>query len=308
MLVVSEIDRHNSRRMSLRILEIVFPIFAIVLAGLIYGKRFRPDMTLPNRLNMDVFIPALLFAVLTRQIHEAGSYLGLALGAALVIFGSGLLSWPIARWMRIDPKTLCPPMMFCNAGNIGLPLMIMAFGDEALPAAVVVFLVGNFFHISLGSYLLDRHSHFLRVLISPMMIAVLLAFLFSLFDIPIHDAIMKPIEMLGQICVPLMLFSLGVRLAGVDLSEWKLGLFAALLSPLTGIVIALIVLPFLELTRTQQGVLFMFGALPPAVMNFMFAEHYNQEPARVASIVLIANAFALISIPLALVYALPEFA
>ena len=300
-------SRHNNRAMSLRILEIIFPIFAIVLIGLFYGKRFSPDMTLPNRLNMDVFIPALLFSVLTRQAENAGLYLNLALAAVLVILGSGLIAWPIARLLKIDPKTLCPPMMFCNAGNIGLPLMVMAFGEEAFPAAVVVFLVGNFLHISLGSYLLDHRSHFLRVLVSPMMIAVMLAILMLVAGVQINEVIMKPIEMLGQICIPLMLFSLGVRLADVDFSEWRLGLISAILAPVIGILIVQMVIPFFEMTRMQQGVLFMFGALPPAVMNFMFAEHYDQEPAKVAAIVLIANAFALISIPLALVYALPEF-
>ena len=300
-------SRHNNRAMSLRILEIIFPIFAIVLIGLFYGKRFSPDMTLPNRLNMDVFIPALLFSVLTRQAENAGLYLNLALAAVLVILGSGLIAWPIARLLKIDPKTLCPPMMFCNAGNIGLPLMVMAFGEQAFPAAVVVFLVGNFLHISLGSYLLDHRSHFLRVLVSPMMIAVMLAILMLVAGVQINEVIMKPIEMLGQICIPLMLFSLGVRLADVDFSEWRLGLISAILAPVIGILIVQMVIPFFEMTRMQQGVLFMFGALPPAVMNFMFAEHYDQEPAKVAAIVLIANAFALISIPLALVYALPEF-
>ncbi len=293
--------------MILRILEVIFPIFAIVLIGLIYGKRFLPDMTLPNRLNMDVFIPALLFAVLTRQAEHAGLYLDLALAATLVVIGSGLIAWPIAKLRKIDPKTLCPPMMFCNAGNIGLPLMVMAFGEEAFPAAVVVFLVGNFLHISLGSYLLDHRSHLLQVLMSPMMIAVILAIVVSLSELQINEVIMKPVEMIGQIAIPLMLFSLGVRLVDIDLSEWRLGLFSAILAPVIGILIVLMVLPFFEMTKTQQGVLFMFGALPPAVMNFMFAEHYDQEPARVAAIVLIANAFSLISIPLALVYALPKF-
>ena len=293
--------------MFLRILEVIFPIFAIVLIGLIYGKRFLPDMTLPNRLNMDVFIPALLFAVLTRQAEHAGLYLNLALAAMLVVIGSGLIAWPIARLRKIDPKTLCPPMMFCNAGNIGLPLMVMAFGEEAFPAAVVVFLVGNFLHISLGSYLLDHRSHLLQVLMSPMMIAVILAIVVSLSGIQIKEVVMKPVEMIGQIAIPLMLFSLGVRLVDIDLSEWRLGLFSAILAPVIGILIVLIVIPFFEMTKIQQGVLFMFGALPPAVMNFMFAEHYDQEPARVAAIVLIANAFSLISIPLALVYALPKF-
>ena len=291
----------------MRIFEIIFPIFIIVLIGLIYGKRFSPDMSLPNRLNMDVFIPALLFSVLTRQVDHAGFYVNLALASVLVILGSGLIAWPVARWLKIDPKTLCPPMMFSNAGNIGLPLMVMTFGEQAFPAAVVVFLVGNFLHISLGSYLLDHRAHFLRVLMSPMMTAVILAIVVSVSGFEIKEVIMKPIEMLGQICIPLMLFSLGIRLSDVDLSQWRLGLLSAILAPVIGILIALMAIHFFEMTRTQQGVLFMFGALPPAVMNFMFAEHYDQEPERVAAIVLISNAFAVISIPFALVYALPEF-
>lgn len=297
--------------MSLRILEIVFPIFAIVMVGLLYARATRPDMSLPNRLNMDVFIPALLFTVITEQMQEAGAYLGLAIAATLVVLIPGLISWPLARWRGIQVKTLCPPIMFGNAGNLGLPLIVMAFGEAAFPAAVVVFLVGNFLHITLGSYLLDRNAPLWRVFCSPMMIAVLLAFVFSFIEFRLPNSVFIPIEMLGQISVPLMLFALGVRLAYVDLADWKIGLFAAVLSPISGIIAVLIALPLLSpwfsLTPIQQGALFLFGALPPAVMNFMFAEHYDQEPQRVASIVLIGNAFALISIPLALVYALPQF-
>ncbi|MFK8067973.1 MAG: AEC family transporter [Gammaproteobacteria bacterium] len=293
--------------MTLQILEIIFPIFAIVFIGLVYGKRFSPDMSLPNRLNIDVFIPALLFAVLTRHAAQAGFYLDLALAAILVVIGSGLITWPITKLLKIDPKTLCPPMMFVNAGNMGLPLMVMAFGEQAFPAAVVVFLIGNFLHISLGSYILDHRSHILDVITSPMMIAVMLAILVSVLGITLPATVMKPIELLGQICVPLMLFSLGVRLADVNFSDWRLGILATILCPLVGTLLVLILLPFFEMTKTQQGVLFMFGALPPAVLNFMFAEHYDQEPDRVAAIVLISNAFALITIPLALVYALPKF-
>jgi malate permease and related proteins len=37
--------------------------------------------------------------------------------------------------------------------------------------------------------------------------------------------------------------------------------------------------------------------LPPAVLNFMVAERYGQEPARVASIVLIGNLSSVLVIP-----------
>ena len=50
--------------------------------------------------------------------------------------------------------------------------------------------------------------------------------------------------------------------------------------------------------------LFVFGALPPAVLNFLFAERYRQEPQRVASIVLIGNLAALLFLPLALAWVL----
>lgn len=293
--------------MFLRILEVIFPIVAIVICGLYYGKCYRPDMALPNRLNMNVFIPALLFHVLIEQVAEAEQIADLAIAAALVVLGSGLLAWPISKLLKIDPKTLCPPMMFVNAGNIGLPLMVMAFGEQALAAAVVVFLVENLLHITLGTYLLDHRAKILQMLSSPMVIAVISPIVLGILGISVHSTILIPIQMLGQIAIPLMLFSLGVRLADVDMSDWRLGLFAAVLAPVLGVCLVLIVTPWFELSKVQQGVLFMFGALPPAVLNYMFAEHYDQEPLRVASIVLISNAFALISIPLALVYALPKF-
>ena len=44
---------------------------------------------------------------------------------------------------------------------------------------------------------------------------------------------------------------------------------------------------------TQQGLLLLFGCLPPAVLNFMVAEQYQQEPGKVASIVLIGNVLAI---------------
>ena len=54
----------------------------------------------------------------------------------------------------------------------------------------------------------------------------------------------------------------------------------------------------------QRGLLILFGSLPPAVLNFMVAEHYWQEPGKVASIVLIGNLAAAVLIPIGLALAL----
>jgi predicted permease len=60
----------------------------------------------------------------------------------------------------------------------------------------------------------------------------------------------------------------------------------------------------LSLDATQQGLLILFGCLPPAVLNFMVAEQFNQEPAKVASIVLIGNMMAVLFVPIGLALAL----
>ncbi len=291
----------------IRIIEITFPIFAIVAAGLFYARIFRPDMTLPNRLNMDVFIPCLLFRVLIERGGVSDLFGGLALAITLVIILSGLIALVSSKLFHIDPRSLCPPIMFANAGNLGLPLVILSFGEVALPAAVICFIVCNFFHITVGSYILNKQTNVLKIFLSPMILAVLLALILSLLKINVPKTMLEPIRMLGNICVPLMLFALGVRLMDMKLSEWKIGMLAAILAPVSGIAIVLTKIPFIELTRLEQGTLFLFGVLPPAIMNYMFAEHYNQEPSKVAAMVLFGNAFSVISIPIALVYALPRF-
>ena len=83
--------------LALRILEITFPIFSIVGVGLVYGYFFRPDMTLPNRINMNVFIPALLFATLTDKASEADLFNHLSLGITLIILLSGMIAWPLSK-------------------------------------------------------------------------------------------------------------------------------------------------------------------------------------------------------------------
>ena len=64
-------------------------------------------------------------------------------------------------------------MMFTNSGNIGLPLAVFAFGERALPAAVVLFLVENGLHFTLGTYLMDHRAPLRKVLVQPIVAATL---------------------------------------------------------------------------------------------------------------------------------------
>src|SRR5574343_623750 len=281
--------------LAVRLVAILFPIFAIVAAGFSSGSRHRPEMAVANRLNMDVFVPAVVFSAMAGKAFALADYAWLALGAFLVLAACGLLAWGAARLLGMQGKTLVPPMLFNNSGNIGLPLAVLAWGEAALPAAVIMFMVENTLHFTFGARLLDPQARLLTLWRVPVVFAAFAGLLVALFRIELWGPGLTAIKMLGDISVPLLLFSLGVRMNDVSFRDWKIPVGAAILRPLAGLLIALGVVRLLGLEGQQAAMLTVFGALPPAVLNFLFAERYRQEPETVAALVLFGNLFALLS-------------
>ncbi|MDP6190918.1 MAG: AEC family transporter, partial [Gammaproteobacteria bacterium] len=134
----------------------------------------------------------------------------------------------------------------------------------------------------------------------PMMIATLLGLALASADVQLPNTIHLPLSMLGEICIPLMLFTLGMRMLDVNFHDWRIGLTGAILCPLSGLAMAWTVPLFIDLSSEHFTALLLFSVLPPAVLNYMVAEQLQQEPQRVASIVLIGNLSAIIIIPVTL--------
>ena len=224
--------------LSLRLVEILFPIFGIVAAGYFYARHHKPEMAVANRLNMDVFVPALVFAAMAGKSFAIAAYGPLALAALFVLLGSGLLAWPVARLLKVQARTFVPPMMFNNSGNIGLPLAVLAWGEDALPAAVILFMVENTLHFSFGARLLDPGARLLTLWRVPVVFAAIAGLTVAVLKIPVWQPLVIAIKMLGDVSVPLLLFSLGVRMTDVSFREWRLATGSALLRPLAGMLIA----------------------------------------------------------------------
>ncbi|MBR7890072.1 AEC family transporter [Marinomonas sp. A79] len=287
-----------------QIFNTVFPLASIVLVAFLYARSQPTDMTVANRLNINVFCPALIFSVMSSSEFHIAQYVDLILAATVVVLGSGLLVWPLCKWLNISPKTLVPPMMFNNSGNLGIPLMILAFGESALPIAVVLFLTENLLHFTVGIYLLNPKSNPLNVVKIPMIVATILGVIWSLQGWTVMPAVKVSVDMMGQIAIPLMLFALGVRMTSVDFGQWKLGVISGFLCPLSGLIMAAIWQFTVGMSAENFAYLLIFACLPPAVLNYMVAELYQQEPHKVASIVLISNIMSLAIVPCVLFYVL----
>lgn len=283
-----------------RIAGIVVPIFLVVLVGFLYGRRHAPDMEAANRINMDVFTPFLILSVFASRPLNLGDYMPLAIGGILVTLVPGLGALALARVLKVQWKTFVPPMMFRNSGNMGLPLFLFTFGEAYMPAAVILFIVENTLHFTVGMWLLNPRTHLLLVLRNPMILAAVGGLVIAGTGLALPDWLVRSLQLLGDIAVPLMLFALGVRLVRLDLTGWRIGLVSAVAAPVLGLIVVWPLVLVLDLSPVQQGMLILFAALPPAVLNFLVAERYNQEPDQVAAMVLFSNAASILVIPLVL--------
>jgi len=197
-----------------------------------------------------------------------------------------------------------PPMMFNNCGNMGLPLAVLAYGAAGFSPMVALFTISNLLHFTLGTWIIDHDARFGSLVRNPMVVSTVLGFAFAVVQPPLPEWLTVAIKLVGDALIPMMLLSLGVRLYEATLGDWHIGVVGGIVCPLTGIAMAALLARVLGLDPTQQGLLILFGSLPPAVLNFMVAEQFGQEPGKVASIVLIGNLLAVLFVPLGLTLAL----
>lgn len=283
-----------------RIAGIMVPVLFLIAVGWLWARRHAPDLSAINRINMDVFAPALIFTALASRDFDVHENRWLLLASALIVLGSGLLAWPIARLARQPVRTFVPPMMFMNSGNMGLPVAVLAFGDAALGPAVAMFTVSNALNLTLGVRIIEPKASVGRLLRTPMNVATAAGFAVAATDLPRPEIVLRSLELLGAPMIPLLLFALGVRMTSVSLSSFRVGLLGAVVCPLTGLAAAFAIDAMLPLTGLQRSLMYIFASLPPAVMNFMLAERYARDPGRVAAIVLVGNVASVVFVPIGL--------
>lgn len=287
-----------------QIITIVGPLFIIAAVGYFYGSKVRPEMRITNQLTMDVFVPALIFHVMIQDDFYPLQYLNLMGAGVLLMLLSGVAAFICSKFFGFSWRAFVPSAMFCNWANLGLPLYVFSLGDAALGAGIMLVVAGNLLCFTLGTYIYSGKLSGFDVLKTPIIAAVILGGLLNALNVQLPQVIDIPIEMLGRIAIPLMLFSLGVRLTRVSWGDVKPGLVMAVFCPVVGVSLAVLLCEVIPMSQLHQNILVLFGALPPAVINFMLAEQYDREPESVASMVLIGNMMSVVSLPLALLYVL----
>ncbi|WP_203344751.1 AEC family transporter [Vibrio fluvialis] len=286
-----------------QVVSILFPVMALVCVGYAIGRWLKPDFRPINRINMDTFLPALVFSSLATMPLDTAQ-LPLIYASLIAVLIPGILMIPICKLGGWNFKAWAPLHMFRNSGNLAIPLFTYTFGETALSSAVLLFVVSACLHISLGLALLSKGGSFRQIFTAPVFISTVVAMLFNLSGTPVWKPLYEATALLGQAAVPVMLLSLGSQMTNMRLAGLRVGLISTAQSLTTGAVAFALIYFFIPLPTMQLQMMVLFTMLPPAVMNYLFAERFHIEPTNVASMVLLGNFLCLFTLPLLLIFAL----
>jgi predicted permease len=284
----------------LKPLSPVIPVFLLIAVGFLFAQWKKISLSSVTEIVVYLGTPSLVFGSLAgKPLHPAD--IGVLCAGTLLIFaGVGLLIRLYFLCFRFSSRGFALPALFMNAGNMGIPLALFAFGQAGFQRATLMFVIITFLQYSLGIYILNGRSNWTEIFRLPLIYAALAGLCVNLSQVKIPELLLQPVTMLGQATIPIMLISLGYRLRQVESLQLGHALGGALVRILGGFAAAGIAVYLIGAEGVNRQVLLLYGALPAAVVNFILTEKYRQDPALAASIVVLSTFLSIFTIPIAL--------
>ena len=281
-----------------KIASITLPIFTLVLVGFLYSRRVKPDLGGANKLVVDIALPILIFISLSAKSFDPISALSFTGASIVLILLTGLIAWPFVKFSGASVQAFLPCAMFTNVGPIGIPLIALAYGPEGMAPAVVLLVISNILHFTLGAGVMSGKVDWRMVYANPLVWSTVLGVASSQLQITLPEWVQTSCTMIGSVLVPMMLMSLGARLDSSQVADAWVGVRSGVLILIIRLAAVLLALWFIPLEGLERGALILFACLPSAVFNFMLADKFQVEPNKVASTVIVGHLLSLAFLPL----------
>lgn len=195
-----------------------------------------------------------------------------------------------------------------NTGFLGVPMLVMLMGQAAAGPVMMVLTIDMVVFSSLITLIITgAREGQLRLatlgvlgrglLANPMIVSIILGFLWSGIGLPLPDVINEFMGLLGAAATPCALFAIGASLAGrradrIALAGWiafaKLVIHPAL--------VAAAALWLFKVDPFAASVMIAASALPVAGNVFILAQHYGVAPQRVSTAILISTAVSVLTV------------
>jgi len=274
----------------------IIPIMLTVLVGYLLERRRSMDVRALSTIAIYVLLPALIFhsmstTEVTLRVALPLIALALLLLAALWVIVKG---YAVYRRLGLQTESfLMLTSLFMNAGNMGMPMALYAFGERGLDLAVIWVLVVNSLSNLVAVYYASRHSGsgaqaVRTVLTLPTIYAAVLGLVLRQAGVKLPEFLLDPIQLIGRSVIPVSQLLLGMQLAkvraqvGEHLPRVVLpNALRLVASPL----IAFGLVGVLGLHGIAAKVAVLMAAMPTAINMAIYATEFDAQPRLVSTAV-----------------------
>lgn len=284
--------------MSAQIWPVMAPVLASVLVGLIWGRLGKPfDSDMVSRLVMYVGAPCLIIATLSEVRLAPEALVRVAWVYLLVLMITALAALLLLWLLGYRPRVFFTSLVFPNVGNMGLPLCLLAFGEEGLALGLAWFMLNSVAHFSLGLSVVSGRPVWRELFTNPVVASVLVAVVLVATGAALPGWLFNSLDLLGGLTIPLMLVTLGVSLSRLRVHDLKTATLFSVARLVLGFLVALGVCEWLDIQGVLRGVVILQSSMPVAVFNYLFAVRYGEGPREVAGTVVLSTLMAFLALP-----------
>lgn len=281
------------------VLTVIAPVFIIAGLGYFWVKRELPfDNATISSLVMYVGSPCLIYSALTSNAAETAALGMMGISAFIVILMSLIFSWVFLKIVGWKLTTYLPALIHPNCGNMGLPLVLLAFGQEGLALGMAYFFVNSISQYTLGMAISSGQFDIRQLMKQPIIWAVIFVLTVILGEFQMPKWFNSTTSILAGLTIPAMLIMLGTSLANLNIASLKETLTISFLRILLGLGLGLLVIETMSLSGIMAGIVLLQSAMPSAVFNYIFADRFNRESDKVAAVILQSTLISALSLPL----------
>ncbi|NLG26359.1 MAG: AEC family transporter [Chloroflexi bacterium] len=291
--------------------DVILPVFVAIAVGVFLDRRFHVDKKTLATLSIYVLQPCLVFSSLSRLTAPARDVGAMILYMALITLFLILLAWGVGKLLRWNDRAidaLVLSVAFLNAGNMGLSIILFAFGEASLELGTVLFVTSNLTCHTLAPFFAARGQGgslqaVLRVFRLPGPYAFAIALALRALSVTVPEVVLRPVGLLGEAAVPTMLLLLGVQLSQTRLvrryKEVAVGVFLRLV---VGSLAAFGLAAAMGLQGLARSVAVVEASTPTAVNATLMAVEFDADADYVTNVVFVTTLLS--SLTLTLVIAL----
>ena len=283
-------------------------MFLMMAAGFALAKRgLLTQAAIPQMTNLllTVVLPCML--VDSMQIERTPALLGSIGYTSLLVAGLYvlycLLSIPLFRRQNsATGKALRFGTLYGNVGFMGLPLIQLVLGEQAMVYGVINLIVFNLFNWSQGVVLMGgrRQVSLKQAVLNPGILGTVVALVLFLCGITLPSMVGSAVSFLGSMNTPLAMVIIGAQMASAD---WRsvfrspaILLACGLKLVAMPLLTALILYP-LHPEPDLYCTLVLLAGVPTASITAMFAQRYGQDVSTSAQLVTVSTLLSILTLP-----------